>query len=187
MREYRVQNTEYRPNMNLSAKRSVSVAVWLLTVLCTVFFTACRPKGVLSSRQMRAVIVDLHKTDAMLHVSGLQYGHKEEKGFYYALTLEKHGVTQAQFDSSLVWYTAHPQLFDKIYPKVLAQLEAEEAAFKELHADELGPLRANERASSRREISTYEAQNYTDSVLWVSQHGYPSTWHPWPKPFRLFP
>ena len=70
--------------------------------------------------------MDLHKTDALLQMSGLGMKDQEAKQIYYAQVLEQHGVTQAQFDSSLVWYTAHPQLFNKIYPKVLAELEAEE-------------------------------------------------------------
>ena len=86
----------------------------------------CRPKGILHSWEMREIMVDLHKTDAMLQISGLTQGYDEAKNIYYAQVLEKHGTTQAQFDSSLVWYTAHPQLFDKIYPKVIADLQAEE-------------------------------------------------------------
>ena len=63
---------------------------------------------------MRSVLVDLHTTDALLQMSGKQFLAAEEKSLYYAQVLETHGITQAQFDSSIVWYTAHPQLFDKI-------------------------------------------------------------------------
>lgn len=156
-------------------------------VLCTMLFSGCRPKGVLGLREMREVIIDLHKTDAMLQVGGMQYGHKEAKSYYYGMALEKHGITQAQFDSSLVWYTAHPQLFDKIYPKVLSKLEEEEAAFNELYAAELGPMRPK---SEQITISLQAAEQYTDSVLWVTQYGYPSSWHVRPQssqPFRMVP
>ena len=74
---------------------------------------------------MRSLLVDLHKTDGMLQVNGWQISNDEVRDIYYAQVLEKHGTTQAQFDSSLVWYTAHPQFFNKIYPKVLKELEAE--------------------------------------------------------------
>ena len=66
------------------------------------------------SGKMRDVLVDLHKTDALLQMAGQQNIPIEEKNLYYAQVLKKHGITQAQFDSSIVWYTAHPQLFDKI-------------------------------------------------------------------------
>jgi hypothetical protein len=133
---------------------------------------------------MREVLVDLHKTDALLQLSGLQYGHDEAANIYYAMTLERHGVTQAQFDSSLVWYTAHPQLFDKIYPKVLKDLQEEREAFVAAHEEELrvrsvsrGELVSNRPAKKVRTFT----KTQLDSVLWVSQHGYPTLWSPLPE------
>lgn len=155
----------------------------LILFLSLVLFglTGCRPKGILHSGEMRAILADLHKTDGIIQISGLQYGHDEEVDIYYAQVLEKHGVTQAQFDSSIVWYTAHPVLFDKIYPKVRADLKAEHEAFKELYAAEL-----NLHSSAVSDASSAEARPFTvielDSVLWVCRHGYPSTWNAWPQP-----
>ena len=34
-----------------------------------VFFTGCRPRGILHSWEMREVLVDMHKTDAMLQLA----------------------------------------------------------------------------------------------------------------------
>jgi len=127
------------------------------------------------------VLVDLHKTDAMLQLTAMNFGHEEEKRIYYAQVLEKHGITQAQFDSTLVWYTAHPQLFDKIYPKVMADLKAEEEAFVALHEEELNArptLSGAARPTPPVQVFTREQM---DSVLWVTAHGYPSTWSPAPE------
>ena len=85
---------------------------------------------------MRVVLVDLHKTEAMLQVAGLGIKDQDIKSIYYAQVLERHGVTQAEFDSSLVWYTAHPQLFDKIYPKVMADIKKEEEKYVALLAEQ---------------------------------------------------
>ena len=95
----------------------------LLITACLLLFTACRPKGVLSSREMRDLLYDLHRADGAIQVAGYNYSHDEELARYYQSVLDKHGVTQAQFDSSLVWYTDNPQRFNKIYPKVVARLE----------------------------------------------------------------
>ena len=76
--------------------------------------------------------MDLHRTDALLQTAGLNIRDREGASIYYAQVLAKHGITQAQFDSSLVWYTAHPQLFNKIYPKVMADLEAEEKRYADM-------------------------------------------------------
>lgn len=88
-------------------------------------FAGCRPKGILSSKQMRDVLYDLHRADAILKHSDLDYGHDEELAKYYEVVLEKHKITQAQFDSSLVWYTDHPARFDKIYPKIVQRCKEE--------------------------------------------------------------
>ena len=75
----------------------------------------CRPRGVLSNREMRDVLYDLHRADGALQVAGYNYSHDQEVAGYYKNVLDKHGITQTQFDSSLVWYTNNPQIFNKIY------------------------------------------------------------------------
>ena len=94
-----------------------------IILLIMIAFVGCRPRGVLSQHKMRSVLYDLHRTDGILQQAGYTYGHDEDLNAYYEAVLEKHGVTQAQFDSSLVWYTANPNRFQLIYPKVVQQLE----------------------------------------------------------------
>ena len=149
----------------------------LLLLMITATIVSCRPKGILHSWEMRDLLVDLHKADATLQQAGIRYNDPERIG-YYAVVLDKHGVTQAQFDSSLVWYTAHPMLFDKIYPKVLAQLRAEEEAFVEHYRVELGMDGPTETKPSKRAFTPAQL----DSVLWVTQHSYSHTWHKMPAP-----
>lgn len=133
----------------------------------------CRPRGILSSRQMREVLVDLHKTDALLQVNSLQHGHDEEEDRYYAAVLEEHGITQAQFDSSLVWYTHHPKLFDKIYPKVLTDLHEEYEAFVALHPECLEPDTADMQLPEQLTLSAEDALLQLDSLTWTMRHGAP--------------
>lgn len=95
----------------------------------------CRPHDVLSNREMRDLLYDLHRVDGAMQIVGYNYGHNQELASYYQSVLEKHGVTQAQFDSSLVWYTDNPQIFNKIYPKVIERLQAD-LDYEELLRDE---------------------------------------------------
>lgn len=162
----------------MTEMKQSSLYIFVLCLLSLLLcLTGCRPKGILHSWEMRKLLVDLHKTDALLQINGLYNASTEDKAIYYAQVLEKHGLTQAEFDSSLVWYTAHPQLFDKIYPKVLAELKEEEDAFVALHADalHLTPEPANEMPE---QIEFTQAD--LDSALWVMLHGYPSSWQPMP-------
>lgn len=157
----------------------------LIGLFATILLVSCRPKGILHSGEMRAVLKDLHKADAAMQVAGFRRGDQEKKNIYYAQVLEKHHITQAQFDSSIVWYTAHPQLFDKIYPKVMADLAAEEEQFLALHAEELNTPTKTMKERLLEEERQF-SQATTDSIIWVMLHGFPTPWEPYHKPFRIY-
>ena len=152
------------------------VVLILYSLLLT--FPGCRPKGILHSWEMRRVLVDLHKTDAMMRFANIAQDNNEPRTIYYAQVLEKHGITQAEFDSSLVWYTAHPQLFDKIYPRVLKDLKAQQEAFLALHEVELNLVPEDITVSDEGLGVSEFTRSDLDSVLWVTQHGYPHSWNP---------
>lgn len=131
-----------------------------------VLVAGCRPRDILSRREMQAVLLDLHKAEAVLQVSGYaSYAYEEEESKAYYITLQKHNLTQAQFDSSLVWYTKHPQLFDKIYPKVVAQLEQERDAFMEAN-----PLTGGPKKPKARDLPDL------DKTIFISIEGIPLEW-----------
>ena len=89
-----------------------------------------------------------------------------------------HGVTQAQFDSCLAWYTAHPQLFDKIYPKVLKELDKEREAFLALHPEYAEVAVTDEGLQVTGDSLPVFTRREMDSVLWVAAHGYVNSWNP---------
>ncbi len=85
--------------------------------------SACdRPKLVLSDSKMTSVLVDMHKTEATLSEKGLYYGPYSKKAPYFNNVFKRNGITQAQFDSSLVWYTKNPHKFENVYDEVIKQL-----------------------------------------------------------------
>lgn len=96
----------------------------LYCVLFLVVPVACnrRPEGVLSRSTMRKVLVDLHKTDGLISVKNYR---GEQKNECYQNVLMNYGISQAQFDSSIVWYSSKPKIFEKIYIDVLEDLQTE--------------------------------------------------------------
>jgi len=110
--------------------------------VCVLMLGACRPKGVPSPREMEDLLVDLHFTDGVLTEAGMMANHDEEVRGYYAAVLAKHHITQAEFDTALVWYTRHSVKFEKIYPKVQARLDKRLAAMN-------GPKTADGAAKSK--------------------------------------
>jgi len=135
-----------------------------IILVCVPLMLSCRGRDVLSSRQMVAVLTDLHRMDGMVQMKSIPRDHGEEEMAYYDAVLASHGVTRAQFDSSLVWYTVHPQRFNKLYPRVLKNLETEH----NLYVDE------SEQFSALLAARKEHFMRFTlERVLVAVQHGYP--------------
>lgn len=154
--------------MNRSYNTSFAICCLLLS---TVLFllVACRPKGVLSVQEMEDLLYELHITDGVIDQAGLVYGHDEEQRAYYAVTMQKMGITQEEFDSSIVWYTHHPQTFNKIYPKVMKRLEDKKAEYTALllaSKDQLAP-----------QTKPVKVLPPIEDVVQQMHHGLPLVWY----------
>lgn len=80
------------------------------------------PRGVLSLEKMENLCYEMHLAEGVIQVENL-YSANDQMNECYTLLLEKYGITQADFDSSLVWYINNPQFFNKVYPRVVQRLE----------------------------------------------------------------
>ncbi len=142
----------------------------LIGFLCVLLLCGCtiRPDGILSKRKMQALLYDLHKTEGILQAVGYNYGHDYETSAYYLNVLEKHHVTQAQFDSSLVWYTDHPLLFNRVYPKVVEQLKKDQERYEQLNADAV---------EYKTKVRTLKKEN--DWQKWIDEHTRPLHFELW--------
>ncbi|MCQ2346039.1 MAG: DUF4296 domain-containing protein [Paludibacteraceae bacterium] len=113
--------------------RSIRLYGVLLAVML-LGLPGCRPRGILSPHTLEDLLYELHRADGILEEAGYTYGSDQELCAYYNAVLMKYGITQAQFDSTIAFYTAHPTRFDKVYPAVLQRLENDLAATdKALH------------------------------------------------------
>jgi len=104
--------------------------LFVLTVLAIVLMTACRPgtpKGVITPGNMEDILYDYHIATAMARQA--QAETQEDRDFnevmYLHAALKKHGVTEAEFDSSLVYYYGHVDRFAEIYGDVVKRLSEE--------------------------------------------------------------
>lgn len=104
----------------MKQNKIILFAILMLFAACTT-----KPDEVIPSRKMTRVLVDLHKAEGAIQNLGYNYGHDETVRQLYVATLEHHNVTQAQFDSSLVWYTDHPKIFNRIYMRVVTTIDEE--------------------------------------------------------------
>ncbi len=91
--------------------------------LSIVFFScSSRPDGVLSEKEMEAVMLDLYLLEGDASVKSISLTN-EQKAPYYNAVLAKHGVTAAQVDSSLAFYFRKRETMEIMHKRVLDKLE----------------------------------------------------------------
>ncbi len=101
-------------------------------VLMVVGLVGCRPKGVLSTKEMSELLFDIHLVDALTDGS---YGAlpntwtgplaaDQFKDLAYQQVLKKHGVTEAGFFASVAYYSKNLRLYTRIYSDVDKQYKA---------------------------------------------------------------
>lgn len=102
----------------------INFRYFLLAICFLATFYSCsnRPDNVLSRNEMTDFLVEIHKLDGALNAKGLGSYDNRQNVYYYNALLKKHGISKAQFDSSLVWYTKNPKKFERIYVDVVEQL-----------------------------------------------------------------
>lgn len=95
---------------------------WLFCCVVLLQF-ACsnRPDDVLSKSEMKSFLTDLHLLEGVF--SSDVTISEDDKILYYQALFQKHGISKAQFDSSLVYYTRNPKVFERIYTGVNKNLE----------------------------------------------------------------
>ncbi len=79
------------------------------------------PSDVIAPEQMEDVLYDYHIAQAM----GNEFNGKEryKKELLLRYVFEKHHITQADFDSSLVWYARNTKELDKLYENIDKRFE----------------------------------------------------------------
>jgi hypothetical protein len=113
-----------------SLRRAIGVGTTLTALL---FVAACsRPGAVLDQDRMVAILVDVHKAEGVIEVQPEQYTNDSAKEWLVQSVLEKHGVTKADYDSSLVWYSTHLRDFIRVYDLVRTLVSAEQDSLKAL-------------------------------------------------------
>ncbi|MDD7318115.1 MAG: DUF4296 domain-containing protein [Prevotella sp.] len=99
--------------------------ILLLFSLCCIFF-ACKPGvpgEIIQPDDMEEILIDIHVADGMAQSNPAAAGNIEYYRLLYRLgVLKKHDVTQAEFDSSMVYYARYPDRLQGIYENVADRL-----------------------------------------------------------------
>ena len=111
----------------------------LLFILFLLLLSACdlRPLDILAEEQMEDILLDIHLVEAS--VKSLDQGATRiERQEYYYNVFVKYGITKADFDRSIDWYSRDPERFVELYERVKVKAEDLQKRVEayEFHMDE---------------------------------------------------
>lgn len=101
---------------------------WVIPLLVGGMFACGKkiPGDIIQPEAMENLLYDYHLASTLgNNLSGSEY---EKRRAYYEYVFQKHQVTEAEFDSSMVWYTRHTQELSQIYENLQKRYEAIELA-----------------------------------------------------------
>lgn len=108
--------------------------------LLFVFFllvSACSPdptRPIIPEKDMVNILREQYLMQSAISQCGV--GKRERPSFYYNQILEKYHYTEADFDSSVVWYSSHLDVYEQIYDSLLTIFRAMEDSIVPLAAEE---------------------------------------------------
>lgn len=99
----------------------------LPALMCLVALIACNkaPNGIIKESDMVDLLVDLHKAEAYTENFPSQFPDDSTHMMLKQSVFAKHGVTQADFDTSLVWYAHNMETYTDVYRRVIDKLNHE--------------------------------------------------------------
>lgn len=81
------------------------------------------PSQYIQPDEIEDILVDYHMAKAMAQVEGNYDDLDYRQSLYFEGVLQKHGVTRAEFDSSMVYYYTRADRFAPIYNRVAERLQ----------------------------------------------------------------
>lgn len=84
------------------------------------------PSHIIQEREMENLLYDYHLMQAM--AGDLGGGSNVKRMQYEQYVFDKHGVTEAEFDSSLAWYMRNTRKMEEIYRKLNTRFMAQKEA-----------------------------------------------------------
>lgn len=94
-----------------------------LYIFSLLLFVSCwerKQVDVLSPKKLQEILYDYHLTQVM--VNDLPSSERYKKDLYFDYVYEKHGVTSAEIDSSLVYYARYPETLSEMYENLSSRI-----------------------------------------------------------------
>jgi len=100
-------------------------------VVCFFLFAACLscskpkpeiPKGILTQKEMVPILVDIHIAQAAKDLYHTGDTARFSINDFLPFILSSHHIEKAVYDSSIAFYTLHPEIMQQVYDDVINEL-----------------------------------------------------------------
>lgn len=99
--------------------------IFVVALLCVLLLgmSSCGKKAPLNEKRFAALLLDMHQLDGILSVNRTYRGCDELQNYaYYNDLFKNYGITRADFDSCMYYYSAQTVLFSKMYDGIIDSL-----------------------------------------------------------------
>lgn len=124
--------------MQTKSKYSIAFLILFLLTTCSKV-----PDHIIPEKKMQELVIDMHLAEALMTSDYKKYNNDSIKKSVYQSVFVKHKITQAEYDSSLVWYAQNLDLYLKVYDR--AKIDVEE------RINDLGDVQAIASPSSNQD------------------------------------
>ncbi len=149
-------------------RRFPVVIFTLMLVLVTVVSCSKTPPGIISERKMKNLLKDIYRAEAYIEGHSSEFATDSQKMVLKQSIFEKHGVSQALYDSSLVWYAKNIDVLNNVYRKVGKELQEES---KDYQKQVKGPVMQGNangvQNGGGRPLKKYHAATGDTADLWT--------------------
>ncbi|MDH6534192.1 hypothetical protein M2101_000854 [Parabacteroides sp. PM5-20] len=111
--------------------------IYVIVLGGLLFLSGCKktPKDILSEKDMQKVLTDMLIAESMVGTDYTTYSNDTIKTALFESVFHKHKITQATYDSSLVWYGRNLDIYMKVYDRVIADLKKQIRDLGDVQAD----------------------------------------------------
>lgn len=108
----------------MASKRLMAILFTALVFSCTEQETTLKiPQNIVDQEKMAAVLCDLSVMEASLNVARFNGGNPAADSLRFNI-YRQHNISRSTYDSSIAFYSKHPEEFKKVYAMAVDKLSS---------------------------------------------------------------
>lgn len=140
--------------LSTRGRRWLNIGLWALAGVAAfaIWWLALR-RDIMPERELVRVMADMYVVDALVQDHSLHGSRDRFLEEAYHSVLEHYGVTKADYDTALAWYSRRPSEYDRLYGKLIDLLSEREASAQQA-ADRVDSAQAVVKAANDSLLQT---------------------------------